>query len=56
MKDLRIENIPPKDVKPFRHRCVAANMTMREALLYCIEQIGAGKIVLPERKTGKEET
>jgi hypothetical protein len=50
MKDLRIENVPPKDVTPFRLRCVAADMTMREAILWCIEQIGKGKIVLPEKK------
>jgi len=50
MKDLRIENIPPKDVKPFRHRCVAADMTMREALIWCIAQIGKGAIRLPEKE------
>jgi hypothetical protein len=50
MNTLRVENIPAKDFHDFRVRCVSANMTMREALIYCIAQIAKGKLLLPERK------
>ena len=50
MQDLRIEKICPKDMKAFRIRCVMADMTMRDALLWCIREIGKGRIVLPEKE------
>jgi hypothetical protein len=50
METIRVENISSKDFKAFRVRCVMADMTMREALIWCIAQIGKGKIVLPNKE------
>jgi thymidine phosphorylase len=50
MNTLRVEDIPDKDMTKFRVRCVVADMTMREALIWCIAQIGKGKIVLPKKE------
>jgi hypothetical protein len=50
MSELRIEKIPPKDFKAFKLRCIIADQTLREALIWCIAQIGKGKIVLPKKE------
>jgi hypothetical protein len=52
---IRVEKIPPKDMRRFRVRCIMADMTMRDALLWCVIQIGKGKIILPEKGAKKEE-
>ena len=50
MEAIRVENIPPKNMKAFRVRCVMADMTMREALIWAMEQVGKGAIRLPEKE------
>jgi hypothetical protein len=50
---IRVENIPEKVFKNFRIRCVQANFTMREALIWFMEQAGKGAIRLPEKEEPK---
>jgi hypothetical protein len=50
MPDLRVENITSATLKAFRLRCIAADYSMREALIWAMEQVGKGAIRLPEKE------
>jgi hypothetical protein len=43
-------DIPQKVFTTFKLRCVSANMTLREGVIWLFTQVGKGAIRLPEKE------